>query len=70
MERQVTYRSSIVTEAAWVAAMVQVQSLAWELPHTTSQPKKPTTVLPQIHFVIFESFNSSLPQINKLERRT
>ena len=30
----------MVIAAAWVAAGVQVQSLAWELPHAAGQPKK------------------------------
>ena len=33
-------RSGIVTAVAQVTAMVQVQSLAWELPHALSAAKK------------------------------
>ena len=31
----VDYGSGIVTEAAWVVAVAQVQSLPWERPHAT-----------------------------------
>ena len=34
------YRSGVVTAAAWVAAVVWVQSLARELPHAARTGKK------------------------------
>ena len=36
----VSYGSSVVTAAAQVAAVVQVQSLAWELPQAVDAAKK------------------------------
>ena len=38
MEQRV--RSSVVTAAAWVTAVVQVQTLARELPHAMNAAKK------------------------------
>ena len=37
------YGYSIVTAAAWIAAVAQVQSLAWELPHAAGVTKKKKT---------------------------
>ena len=36
----VGWGSGVVTAAAWISAMAQVQSLAWELLHTMGIAKK------------------------------
>ena len=39
---EVGWGSSIVTAAAWVAAIAQIQSLAQKLPHATGAARKKT----------------------------
>ena len=50
MAQQVKY-SSIVIATAWVTAVAQVRSLAWELPHAegmAKNPPKPITLVSTI----------------------
>ena len=43
MAQRVSYRSGIVTAAAWVSAVAQVHSLAQEVPHASGAVKTKQT---------------------------